>query len=215
MCLFRSPVCVKPLSHTLHVKGLSPVCVLMCVFSCPVSVKPLPHTLHVKGLSPVCVLMCVFSCPVSVKPLPHTFTRKRRLPCMCPHVIIEMLTAISWDLIQMRLVSCCLSCLHGSTDVAGSSASSQNRLVLDLNTHSHGHALTPTVRLNIHRTHKWVAGRQRGASQNSNTFQGLSRPSLSAANGLCYTKGLFVFRSLVTRRQIRLFPHAMVTWRGF
>jgi hypothetical protein len=60
MCTFRELDCENDLLHCMHIKGFSPVCVLMCSFSLLDSENDLLHCLHTKGFSPECILMCAF-----------------------------------------------------------------------------------------------------------------------------------------------------------
>ena len=65
---------VKPLSHTVHVNGFSPVSFMIFSSLCRVSfrVKPFSHITHVNGFFPVGILSCLGSSCFRVKPLSHT-----------------------------------------------------------------------------------------------------------------------------------------------
>ena len=65
---------VKPLSHTVHVNGFSPVSFMIFSCLCRVSfrVKPFSHIAHVNGFSPVGILSCLWISCFRVKPLSHT-----------------------------------------------------------------------------------------------------------------------------------------------
>ena len=63
LCLVRLEDRLKLALHTLHEKGLSPLCTSMCLFKWWDCLKPHPHRLHENGFSPVCCNLCVDRCP--------------------------------------------------------------------------------------------------------------------------------------------------------
>ena len=59
MCIERLLVCVNPLSHNVHLNGVSPVWVNVWDLRWPDWVNPLSQILHLKGLSRVWINICV------------------------------------------------------------------------------------------------------------------------------------------------------------
>uniref|UniRef100_A0A4W3I8Z2 Uncharacterized protein n=1 Tax=Callorhinchus milii TaxID=7868 RepID=A0A4W3I8Z2_CALMI len=92
LCLTRSDAWMKPLPHTWHGKGRSPVCTRRCRRSsatpcslrCLASVSGcrnlLPHWGHQNALSPECTRLCLTRSEAWMKPLPQTWHRKGRSP---------------------------------------------------------------------------------------------------------------------------------------
>ena len=71
-CLLRCSRNVKRLVHTLHSKGLSPVCVLVCLFRLSLCENCLLHTSQRYGFSPVWVRECFSNLSLREKSFPHT-----------------------------------------------------------------------------------------------------------------------------------------------
>lgn len=107
--LFRLATCVNSLQQNLHLKGFSPVWVLVWLFNWVTCMKALLQNLHWYGFSPVWILTWLFKLTIWAKALLQNlhlygFSPEWILPCSLKELLSLNTLLHTWQLYRFFLV---------------------------------------------------------------------------------------------------------------
>ena len=118
LCRFKFPSSVKFFPHSVHLKGRSPVCILMCLFTSTWDLKGFLQWSHLYKFSVWWTVLCRFKFSELLKLLLHSLQENGRSPVwrVYPHMFFHLILKFElfFTLWTRSLLFPCMSFLVGS-----------------------------------------------------------------------------------------------------